>query len=142
MFIDNEVIKIDKNGIWLSNGEPITHEKTLQAYNRFLGRDKQGYFVEIGNNFKRIEVEDTAYFVTLVEHLDEDKIKIRLNDGCTELLDPETLTYRPERLTCLVKNKTEEAKFLSQAYYDLLKEIEEDLGEFFITISGKKIRLS
>jgi len=124
VFIDHEIIKVDKNGIWLSDGEPITHEKTLIAYNRFLGKDDQGYYIQIGNNFKRIEVEDTAYFITTVFKKEHEDWQIRLSDGTYETLDPQTLRYKPQRLTCLVKNKQHEAKFLSQAYHDSLKDLD------------------
>lgn len=124
MFIDNETIRITKDGVWLSNGEPITHAKTLEAYNRFLGRDSDGYFVEIGNNFKRIEVEDTPYFVRLAWRDDDGKLRGMLTNGNEIEIDPAALNLKGQRLSIPIFEGKEEAKFLPQAYHWVLMNLE------------------
>ena len=52
-----------------------------------------------------------------------------------------TIAYQPERLTCRVKNGTEEAKFLRQPYLELLMNALSDRDGYAIQIGGKTIRL-
>lgn len=143
IFIDRETIRLTKDGVFLSDGEPIVHERTVEAFHRFLGRDAEGYFIAIGKDFKRIEVEDTAYFVTGIEWKESPPgtVELRLNDGTRELLDPETLNYREERLTCRVKGGKEEAKFLRQPYVELLMNALSDRDGYVIQLGGRTIRL-
>jgi len=143
IFIDRETILLTRDGVFLSDGHPIEHERTVAAFHRFLGRDAEGYFIAIGKDFKRITVEDTAYFVTGIEWLESPAgaVDLRLNDETTERLDPETISYQPERLTCKVKGGKEEAKFLRQPYLELLMNALADRDGYAIQIGGKTIRL-
>lgn len=141
----HENIILTKNGVWLSNDEEITHEGTLLAFSRNIYRSADGYEIRIGNEKKRIHIEDTFYFITQVDGSPELGFTIRTNDLRVGELDPETLQYKPGRLICKIPdpktNLMEEAKFLSAAYYEILKFLEKDEQGFFITIEGKKIRL-
>lgn len=147
VFIDRETIRLTKDGIFLSDGEPIEHARTLEAFHRFLGRDAEGCFIRIGRDFKRIEVEDTAAFVTDLAWIGTDEdlgVELALRDGTRQRLDPETLAYRPERLTCRVRladGREEEAKFLRKPYLEFfLRTLDDDRG-FAIRLGGKTIRL-
>jgi hypothetical protein len=142
-FVDKEVIRLTKNGVWLSDDVEIDHEQTIKIFARGLERDAQGVWqIRVGRETKRIEVEDTAYFVTRVEGTPERGYEIWLSDETREHLDPSTLTYRPGRLTCRIKTGREEAKFLSAAYFDLLKELDEDADTYWLDIQGQKVVLS
>ena len=137
-FIDLEVITLNKNGVWLSDGEEITHQGTLRAFARNLKKEADGYWVTLGWNRKKIEIEDTARFVT---RIDSHPIVIHLNDGSTETLDFRTLKFSPARLTCVL-NSGEEAKFLPPAYFDLLKELEQDENGYFLRFGTDIVYLS
>lgn len=149
--IDNSIfsffenIILTKNGVWLSEGEEITHERTKLAFARNLYRCKDGYEIRIGQERKTIHVEDTLYFITSLEGSPEIGFTIRTNDLRIGELDPATLQYRPGRLTCRVPDPNsglmEEAKFLSTAYYEILKHLTQDESGFSIMIEGKKIHL-
>ncbi|MGZ3688809.1 MAG: hypothetical protein ACXVBW_10940, partial [Bdellovibrionota bacterium] len=102
----------------------------------------QCYFLSIGRETKRIAVEDTAYFVQRVDGDAVHGYELLLNDESREKLDAKTLTYRPARLTCRIKSGSEEAKFLSAPYMDLLNGLEEDASGYFLKISGSKIHLA
>lgn len=131
-FVDREVIILTKNGIWLADGTEITHEPTRRLFAKSLKKDENGYFLEIGRETKRIEVEDTAYFV---HRLDGDPISgyvLWLSDETQEKLKPETISYRPGRLSCGIKSNQEEAKFLHAPYFDLLKSLQEDKTSYFL----------
>lgn len=143
LFIDRETILLSAEGKFLSDGEEITHERTVAAFHKHLGHDEEGYFIEIGRDFKRIEVEDTARFVQAIHWSSESQIELELLDGTTERLRPETLRLRDERLTCLVKDEKEEAKFLRAPYLEffLKAHLQEEAGKFHVVIAEKKYEL-
>ncbi len=140
-----ENIILTKNGIWLSGGEEITHERTMLAFARNIYRCKDGYEIRIGRESKTIHVEDTIFFVTSVEGSPEIGFTLHLNDQRSVELEPITLQYKPGRLTSRVYDPNsglkEEAKFLSPAYYEILKYLQQDDAGFSITIEGRKIHL-
>jgi hypothetical protein len=136
-YVDREVIILDKDGVWIADDSEITHEPTRRLFARSLKKDAEGYFLSIGRETKRIEVEDTAYFVERI--LTESTL--HLSDGTQEVLDPGTLRYTPGRLTCRIKNGSEEAKFLRIPYHEILRDLEEDNGKYFVHFNGKKIPL-
>lgn len=142
IFDDRETIRLTKEGVFLSDGEEITHEKTIAAFHRFLDRDGEGYFIRIGRDFKRIEVEDTPRFVTDIAWRGENEpVELLLASGDRERLDPSTLAYQPGRLTCRVRGGGEEAKFLRRPYLELLMHALADENGYAIRIAGQTIRL-
>jgi hypothetical protein len=142
VFIDNETITLTRNGVWLSNGHEITHREQCRAFARNLGRDSEGWFIRIRNNLKRIEVEDTAYFVESVEGSADAGFLLLLSDGSEERLLPDTLRYSPDRLTCLIHKGRDEAKLLSAPYSQVLGDLRDDSRSFFVVLEGKRIELA
>ena len=140
-----EDLILNRHGVWLSNGEEITHERTCQAFAKNLFRCKDGFEIRLGNEKKTVHIEDTIYFVTSMIGDPELGFGLTLNDGRKVELDPTTLAYRAGRLTCKVDHPNEqtheEAKFLTTAYYELLKYLEKADDGFFIEIEGKKVYL-
>lgn len=141
MFIDRETIRITKHGVWLSDGEEITHQETLKAYKTHIGRDDEGYFIEIGRDFKRIEVEDTAFFVEQI-FMAPQSAEIRLSDGSLEKLKLSTLEHSPERLICQVKEGKFPARFLVQPYHELLLHCEETRDGYRLKIGDESVDLN
>lgn len=143
LFTDRETIRLTADGVFLSDGQEITHERTATAFHKHLGHDEVGYFIQIGRDFKRIEVEDTAHFVRAVNWVSEKKIELKLMDGTTEVLNPETLRFSEKRLTCLIKDGKEEAKFLRAPYLEffLKAQVREESGKYHAVIAGKKYDL-
>src|SRR5262245_42254867 len=129
LFVDHEELVLSLNGVWLSNGEEVTHEETVRAFHRHLGKDEDGWFIRIGRDFKRVRVEDTAYFVTRIEGAPAQGYRVFLSNGATEPLNAQTLNYRPGRLVCRLRSG-DEAKFLSVPYVELLKHLEEDQNSY------------
>ena len=141
-----EDLILTRNGVWLSNGEPVTHERTLLAFSRNLYRSKEGFEIRIGPERKTVHVEDTPYFVVSIDGVPELGFSLSLNDGRTVELEPTSLRYQPGRLTCKVphpnENTHEEARFLSNAYHELLKHVEKNEQGFVIRIEGNDILLA
>ncbi len=142
VFVDREVIVLSRQGVWLADGEEITHEPTRKLFARSLKKNQEGYYLQIGRETKKIQVEDTAYFVIRIDGSPAQGYELWVNDETREKLDPETLRYRPGRLTCQIKKKKEEAKFLHAAYFDLLKDLQEDDSSYFLQIHSKRISLA
>ena len=141
-FVDREVITLTREGEWLSDGQPIVHAATVAAFGRSLKRASDGrWWLEIGRDRKQIEVEDTAYFVRLIEGSPATGFEISLSDGSREKLEPNTLLLTPGRLTCLTQAGFE-AKFLRSAYSDLLMQaLSQNQGRYQLTIEDEKIEL-
>lgn len=140
--VDTETIRINGKGLWLADDREITHEPTVRLFSRSIRRDEKGYFLHIGQEYKRIEVEDTAFFVLRAQGSAEEGYDLLLSDETWERLDPATLIYRPERLVCRIKGGEEEAKFLNPAYLDLLKDLREDGHWYFLVLEGKRMDLA
>lgn len=144
-FVDNEVIVLTREGVWLADGTEITHEPTRRLFARSLKHHREGgWYLHVGRETKTITVEDTAYFVVRVEGDPATGFELLLSDGTREPLLPETLAYRPGRLTCRVARIPggTEAKFLHAPYFDLLKNLEEDGRSYFLTIRGKRFTVA
>ncbi|MBI2712197.1 MAG: DUF1285 domain-containing protein [Bdellovibrio sp.] len=139
-FVDREVIILTRNGIWLADGTEITHEPTRRLFARSLKKNEDGYYLHVGRETKKIQVEDTAYFVTRIDGSLRDGFTLSINDGSSEALLAETLTYRPGRLVCKIKQKTEEAKFLHAPYFDLLRNLQEDQTSYYLEFQKKGAR--
>lgn len=132
IFIEDETIRITKDGRWLSGGphgqHEITHDEMLRAFKRSVRRDAEGYFIQIGRETKRIEVEDTAFFVELAwkEGSGRDAaIRVRVSDGEERTLDPRSLRLQGTRLTMPIREGGEEARFLAAAYHWTLLNLED-----------------
>jgi hypothetical protein len=121
-----EDLVLTKFGQWLSNGEPITHAGTVALFFRILRRDEDGYFLEIGREHKRVEVEDTPQFVVrILGDLDRSP-ELEFSDGAVEALDPARLRYS-HSLQRLIIHRAKDgivARFLHAPYHEILQRAE------------------
>jgi hypothetical protein len=62
IWVENEVITLDARGVWRSNGEPITHARTLEFFDRILAPSGEGWALTYGNETKPVTVEGTPFF--------------------------------------------------------------------------------
>ena len=135
-YVDNEILKLTKNGTWVADGGEITHEPTRRLFARSLEKREDGYYLVIGRETKKVEVEDTAYFVTRIDGSCDQGFELWISDGTKEQLQTETLRYRPNRLVCKIRNGKEEAKFLHAPYNELLRDLKRDGKGYFLNGSG------
>ena len=142
LFIDHEELLLTRDGRWLANGEEITHEQTCRLFSRSIRRDPDGYLIQVKHETKRIRVEDTPYFVIGLSGNATAGFDLILSDESREKLDVGTLTYHPGRLVCRVKGATEEAKFLSTSYFEILANLEEDDTSYFLNLENQRVVLS
>ena len=145
-FGPTEIVTLSKQGVWLSNGEEITHAKTLQAFSQNLFRVGDKAEVRIGPEKKEVVIEDTFYYVQSMEGTPHSGFTLLLNDGRKLKLDPATLRYQPGRLTCKVahppQSTFEDAKFLSAPYYELLNFAEKLPNGYLIDIEKISVALA
>jgi hypothetical protein len=141
-FVDNEVITLTRNGVWIADGTEVSHEPTRRLFAKSLKKNGEGYFLAIGRETKRIHVEDTAYFIHRIDGDHSNGFELWISDETKEKLDPQTLSYRPGRLICRIKNGTEEAKFLHAPYFELLRDINERDGAYWVVIENHLVRLA
>ena len=91
-------IRIDREGRFIHEGAPVTHEGLLRALFRWLDRERDGeedgrYVFRLdAKRFAYVEVDDTP-LVARAARVDSDgTIWLALSDGAEERLAPETLT--------------------------------------------------
>lgn len=143
-FVPHEKITLSRDGVWLSDGQEITHEGTRELFFRNLHKDGKHYVIQVGRETMPVEIKDTAFFVTRIEGDPTGGYEVVLSDGMKVGLDPGTLRYKPGRLTCRVMTRIgeEEAKFLRAPYFDLLQHLQEDERSYFIDFAHSKITLA
>lgn len=145
-FGEAEIITLSKKGIWLSNGEEITHARTLQAFAQNLFRTGDQVEIRIGPERKEVHIEDTLYYVQSISGTPREGFQLQLNDGRKLKLDPTTLCYEAARLICKVSHPTqstfEDAKFLSAPYYELLNFTEKSPSGYRLQIENSAITLA
>jgi hypothetical protein len=141
-FVDREVIVVKRSGVWLADGVEITHEPTRKLFARSLRRDAEGYFLAIGRETKRIEVEDTPFFVLRVDGSSSEGFTALLSNGQELVLALEAITYRPGRLAFRwvppAFTSEEDALFLHAPYFDLLSHLIEDERGYWLEAKGKR----
>jgi hypothetical protein len=84
--IEEELV-LTRAGVWLSNGQPIEHERTIEAFCRSIRREQgQGrYRLEIGSEKIPIHIELYPIFVLRSQWADDCAL-FELSDGTQEKL--------------------------------------------------------
>ncbi|MEK7691530.1 MAG: hypothetical protein AAB425_10980 [Bdellovibrionota bacterium] len=146
-FPENETLRLTADGIWYSDSTEITHVGTLQLFGRSIVR-KAGtelplqYHLVVGRETKEVFVEDTAFFVTRVDRSGSGAYRLHLTDGTQMDLGVRDLAFRPpNRLTSAIRGGAETARFCRNAYHDILKDLEQDAGGYFLQIASTKVYL-
>lgn len=138
--IHSSKISFGRDGRWYSDGEVISNQRIADLFSRHVVRRPDGsYGIEIGWDKAAIEVEDTPYVVTRVDVDDAEGFVVELNDGSREMLEPTSLTMsRDNVLYCDVKGRTERARFLRAAYYQVAPYLHEAGGRFLLRAGGRE----
>ena len=145
-FVKGEKIVLKRDGTWIADGVEITHEQTREVFFRSIHWDEKGddtgkhYCLKIGYETMFIEVEDTPFFVTTISH-EGSKILASVTDGHEIQIKPQNISYKNESLYLQVGNN-QKARFLSPAFYEILKELQEDKSSYYLTIEGQKVILA
>jgi len=128
------------DGRWYADEDPVLHERLARLFSRYVRRKPSGgYEIWIDERYHAdVDVEDTPYVVTAVDTDAAGRFTVELNDGTTELLNPDSLLVGVnDVLYCAVKNGAERARFLRPAYYQLANSIEDTgAGRFQLRCGG------
>jgi len=136
-------LTINREGEWLHEGEEITHPGILANLRGSLRRDEAGYFIQAGPVRIPVEVADAPFVVTRIEP-DGQTLRLTLNDGTEEPLDPATLRLTSGEVPyCRVRGGRFEARLSRAAAYQLgqLVEYDEQTGRAVLHVGGTAHRL-
>jgi len=145
--MENNEIKIDKDGIWYYNGAHMFRKEILNVFFQNLRIDECGrYLIELGTERCYLDVEDTAFVVAAVYKTKLpgnglEQIDILLNDDSCEKLEMNSIyTGRDNVLYCRVKEGKFTARFSRNSYYQIAEfiELSENGVDYFINLNGEK----
>ena len=141
-------IFIDNEGYWYHKSAQMIHREIISLFYKNMTRLSDGtYVIEWNGQRCFVDVEDTAFVVwSLTFHENgasgRPGFVMGLSDETSEYLNPETLYIGEENvLYCRVKGGSGRefpARFNRASYYQLAEYIEEEGGEFFITVDGAR----
>jgi hypothetical protein len=136
-------IKLASDGRWFHEGVEITHERTIELFNRSIRREGDKYVLRVGNEVCEIEVEDAPFFVKQVNR-EENKLLLVISNGMLEELDPSSLEIGDNNiLYAKVGTNKDRAKFTRPAYYQLMEYLCEDEGKgYFLKVGEKRYPLT
>jgi hypothetical protein len=130
---------IDKDGRWFQNGAEIIHREIYKQFNQMLEKTPEGsYRVRLGKEICGVEVQDAPFVVLRVLEAEDGRLVIELNDGSSEVFNPEQFWIGPENVPyTFVKGRCFHARFSRPAYYQLARYItSENEVDFHLLIKG------
>ena len=130
-------LRLDREGHWWHEGEPVRHEGLARALHRWIDRLPDGRYVLRldGSRWAHFECEDTPY-VARSARREGDSFWLLLSDETEERLDPGTLARRGEDLVCRVKCSRYPARLSRQAVYALGEALREDTDGLVLRAEG------
>jgi len=134
-------IRIDREGQFIHEGEPVAHEGLRRALFRWLDRDDEHpgrYVLRLdARRFATLDVDDTPLVVRALRVTERDGIRLELSDGAEEPLDPATLTVDEAGiLRCRVRGGRLEARLGTSAAAALADRLSETASGPILTVPG------
>jgi len=127
-------IRIDREGQFIHEGEPVRHQGLREALFRWLDRlddrdqrEDVRYVLRLDERrFAYIDVDDTPLVVRALRLSPDGAVSLQLSDGAEEPLDPTTLTIDADGvLRCWVRGGRIEARLATSAAAVLAERITE-----------------
>ena len=140
-------IRIDREGDFIHEGEPVRHEGLRRALYRWLDRDDERpgrYLLRLDERrFAYLDVDDTPLVVRALRVAGAGgEIWIELSDGAEERLDPATLTIDGAGvLRAWVHGGRLEARLATSAAAVLADAITEADGRLLLRLAGQSVFL-
>lgn len=140
-------IRIDRQGQFIHEGQPVLHRGLREALFRWLDRQPDGRYVLRldAQRFAYLDVDDTPLVVTSLrlapagpgEASASGEVGLVLSDGSEEGLDPSTLTVDGQGiLRCWVRGGRLEARLSTSAAAVLADRISETPGGPTLSLAG------
>jgi hypothetical protein len=132
---------VDKDGKLWHNGAPMIHPGILEMIFESVCLEEGDYILRMGQQACQLEVADTFYVVQRAER-DGDRVRLSLNDGSEEILEPSSLWIgEDDVIYCLVKDGGHSARFLRSAYYQLTQWVEQEDDGFALVLGETRYPL-
>jgi hypothetical protein len=132
-------LSIDDEGRFLVNGEPVTHDRTLDVLWRGLAPGPDGaWLVRVGRESAPVSVPGTPYVVVAVS--DDGRATLSLAGGSREPLLPATLRVGRDGVLRATLSSGHAARFSRSAQIALGMRLAEDPsapGGFRLPLGGK-----
>lgn len=134
-------IRRDALGRWFHGSDPISHPNLVAAFNAWIDRADDGrYCLKNDINWAYVEIEGAPITVVSVS-IQPASIEMKLSDGRTEDLRPETLRQDWDgALYCDVREGKLCAKFDRAAAQQLESNLAEDAQGVFLCVGKAKVR--
>ena len=139
-----EGLRVLPDGSWRVGEQPVSHARSLRYFKQRLVFDEGGAFVVDGAKRMPIRVEGPPFQVeAVVFDADKSEVRVRLDDGSEEPLADPVVAMSPEtgRFECVVKGGHARAVLSPAAQDGLLDRIEEEAGDFFVAVGGRRCRV-
>jgi hypothetical protein len=134
-------LAIDDEGRFLVNGEPVTHERTLETLWRGLAPAAGGgWQVRIGRESAPVSVPGTPFVVIAVSEEGDGPATLTLAGGALEPLQPATLRVGQDGVLRATLSSGHAARFSRSAQIALGMRLAEDPsapGGFHLSLSGR-----
>ena len=139
---DQAVFWLDANGCWQNENGKFRHQKIIDYFHSCIKRDRQGYYLyqENGRHAEKVyfRYEDQALFVFNV--IRQDGVTLVLNTKKQIKLKPRKLFIKND---CLYVHMGEEIiKFAEQGLMQIAPLLEEENGQLFIRVKGRRYAIS
>ncbi len=121
-------IRIDRQGQFIHEGEPVRHEGLRQALFRWLDRLPDGrHILRLDERrYAFLDVDDTPLVVPALRFASAGTVTLALSDGGSETLDPATLTVDEAGvMRCQVRGGRLEARLSTSAAATLADQIQD-----------------
>ena len=131
-------IRLDTNGVFWHEGEPVTHLGLIAALFRWLDRNPDGLYVLRldDRRFVYLDVEDAPFVVRSIRWQDEVAIGV-LSDKSEQPIDLGTLRLVKGRPYITVR-KGLAARLANDVWTSLGDRLDEADGKSWITIAGQR----
>lgn len=132
-------LKLDSFGMWHHDERPFLNDKLAALFHRSIVWDQESsrYLLQIGRQRAEFDVEDTAWFVLLLED-GGFPWKIVLSDGSTEHFRPDTVSIGGDGQFYHLVKGCHRARFSRPAHQRLL---EHACSEREILVNGKRVQI-
>ena len=138
---EKAVFWLDERGFWRTAKGKFENRNIINHFHSCIRKDAEGYYLQQEHPEYREKVyfrfEDTALFVVHV--LIDDNIVLVLNTGKKVNLKPKRLFIEDENLYMMLGH--ERIKFTEEALLRITDYMEDETGQFFIRVKGKKYKI-
>jgi uncharacterized protein len=139
-------IRIDREGEFQHQGEPVVHEGLRRALYRWLDRLPDGRTILRldAERFVYVDVDDTPLVARAarIEGVPPHGVALALSDGSEERLHPETLTIDASGvMRCLVRNRRLPARLATSAATIVADLVEDRPGGPVLMMGGRAFPL-